>query len=169
MKGLKTFCITLAAVLAIGVLFLVGKGMIKSGTAGNEVTAASAVSSKSTTATVSGSKTGTTNTGTAKTDSTQKTKKKANPIVKAVVNEALDVYIENADGEVKEMAETMTEEDRETVTEIIAENVTLDSVSEMQSYLASGDKDAIIAYAEKNLSEEEIQQLTEIMSRYMDN
>ncbi len=167
MKGLKAFCITLAAVLAIGVMALVGKGLIKNGTAGNEVTAASAVSSKNTAGT--DSKTGTAKAGTTKTDSTQKTKKKANPIVKAVVTEALDVYIENADGEVKEMAESMTEEDRETVTEIIAENVTLDSVSEMQSYLASGDKDAIIAYAENNLSEEEIQQLTEIMSRYMDN
>ena len=91
----------------------------------------------------------------------------ANPITKAIVSEALDTYAENATGKTKEIYESMSEEDKDTVTEIIANNVSIDSVSEVQSYVNSGDTNGLMEYAKDNLSEEEVQELTEIMSKYV--
>ena len=76
----------------------------------------------------------------------------ANPITKAIVSEALDTYAENATGK---------------TTEIIANNVSIDSVSEVQSYVNSGDTNGLMEYAKENLSEEEVKELTEIMSKYV--
>ena len=61
----------------------------------------------------------------------------------------------------------MSEEDKDTVTEIIANNVSLDSVSEVQSYVNSGDASGLMDYAEENLSEEELEELKDIMSKYV--
>lgn len=91
----------------------------------------------------------------------------ANPITKAIVSEALDTYAENATGKTKEIYESMSEEDKDTVTEIIANNVSIDSVSEVQSYVNSGDANGLMEYAKDNLSEEEVKELTEIMSKYV--
>ena len=138
MKAAKAFGITLLIVLAIGVIFIIFQDSIK----------------KDVEATVSESQTETSTT------------KSANPITKAIVSEALDSYAENADGEAKELYESMSAEDKDTVTEIIANNVTIDSVSEVQSYINSGDANALMDYAEDNLSAEEIAQLQGIMSKY---
>ena len=91
----------------------------------------------------------------------------ANPITKAIVSEALDTYAENSTGKTKEIYESMSEEDKDTVTEIIANNVSIDSVSEVQSYVNSGDANGLMEYAKDNLSEEEVKELTEIMSKYV--
>ena len=91
----------------------------------------------------------------------------ANPITKAIVSEALDTYAENSDGKAKEIYESMSEEDKDAVTEIIANNVSLDSVSEVQSYVNSGDASGLMDYAEENLSEEELEELKDIMSKYV--
>ena len=94
-------------------------------------------------------------------------KKSANPITKAIVSEALDSYAEQSTGKTKEIYESMSEEDKDTVTEIIANNVSLDSVSEVQSYVNSGDASGLMDYAEENLSEEELEELKDIMSKYV--
>ena len=91
----------------------------------------------------------------------------ANPITKAIVSEALDTYAEKSTGKTKEIYESMSEEDKDAVTEIIANNVTIESVSEVQSYVNSGDANGLMEYAKDNLSEEEVKELTEIMSKYV--
>lgn len=139
MKAAKAFGITLFVVLLIGVIFLVGRNSIM----------------KDVEATQEQATTTTTKTST------------ANPITKAIVSEALDTYAENSTGKTKEIYESMSEEDKDTVTEIIANNVSIDSVSEVQSYVNSGDANGLMEYAKDNLSEEEVKELTEIMSKYV--
>ena len=137
MKAAKAFGITLFVVFLIGVIFLVGRNSIMKDVKATQEQAT------------------TTKTGT------------ANPITKAIVSEALDTYAENATGKTKEIYESMSEEDKDTVTEIIANNVSIDSVSEVQSYVNSGDANGLMEYAKDNLSEEEVKELTEIMSKYV--
>ena len=137
MKAAKAFGITLFVVLLIGVIFLVGRNSIMKDV---KATQEQATTTKTST---------------------------ANPITKAIVSEALDTYAENATGKTKEIYESMSEEDKDTVTEIIANNVSLDSVSEVQSYVNSGDASGLMDYAEENLSEEELEELKDIMSKYV--
>ena len=140
MKAAKAFGITLFVVLLIGVIFLVGRNSIKKDVEATQEQATTATTTKTST---------------------------ANPITKAIVSEALDTYAENATGKTKEIYESMSEEDKDTVTEIIANNVSIDSVSEVQSYVNSGDANGLMEYAKDNLSEEEVKELTEIMSKYV--
>ena len=137
MKAAKAFGITLFVVLLIGVIFLVGRNSIMKDV---KATQEQATTTKTST---------------------------ANPITKAIVSEALDTYAENATGKTKEIYESMSEEDKDTGTEIIANNVSIDSVSEVQSYVNSGDTNGLMEYAKENLSEEEVKELTEIMSKYV--
>lgn len=138
MKAAKAFFITLVVVLLIGAIFLIGKDSIM-----KDVKA------------------------TQEQTQSDSEKKSANPITKAIVSEALDSYAEQSTGKTKEIYESMSEEDKDTVTEIIANNVSLDSVSEVQSYVNSGDASGLMDYAEENLSEEELKELKDIMSKYV--
>ncbi|MCR5155951.1 MAG: hypothetical protein K6C96_04660 [Butyrivibrio sp.] len=141
MKALKSFMITLIIVLVIGCIFIVARGSIMK-----------SISKDADSAT---------------TGETAKTSK-ANPVTKAIVSKTLDTYIENTDNEkVKEIAESMTDEDMDTVTEIIANNVNVEDIPEVQSYISNGDTQGMLDYANENLSEEEAQQLKEIMSKYV--
>ena len=139
MKAFKSFMITLAIVLAIGGIFLFArKSITKDVETTVETAQASAGSKKST----------------------------ANPIKKAIVSEAVDQYIEKSDGKVKEIAESMSEEDKDTVTEIIANNVELEDIPEVQAYISKGDTAGLMEYARENLSAEEQAQLAELMLKY---
>ena len=138
MKAVKAFFITLVVVLLIGVIFLIGKDSIM-----KDVKATQEQTQSNT------------------------EKKSANPIKKAIVSEAIDTYAEKSTGRAKEIYDTMSEEDKDTVTEIIANNVSLDSISEVQSYVNSEDASGLMEYAEENLSKEEIKELTDIMSKYV--
>ena len=138
MKAAKAFFITLFVVLLIGVIFLIGKDSIM-----KDVKATQEQTQSNT------------------------EKKSANPIKKAIVSEAIDSYAEKSSGKTKEIFDSMSEEDKDTVTEIIANNVSLDSISEVQSYVNSEDASGLMEYAEENLSEEEIKELTDIMSKYV--
>ncbi len=140
MKAVKSFAITLVIILAIGGIFLFARNSIKKDV---ETTVAATEESNST------------------------KKSTANPIKKAIVSEAIDTYAEQKGGAVKEVVDSMSEEDKDAVTEIIAENVTLDSMSEVQSYVSSGDSAGLMKYAQENLSEEEQKELLEIMSKYV--
>ena len=138
MKAAKAFFITLFVVLLIGVIFLVGKNSIM-----KDVKA------------------------TQQQTQSNEEKKSANPIKKAIVSEAIDTYAEKSSGKTKEIFDSMSEEDKDTVTEIIANNVSLDTVSEVQSYVNSEDASGLMEYAEENLSEEELKELEDIMSKYV--
>ncbi|WP_022764444.1 hypothetical protein [Butyrivibrio sp. XPD2006] len=138
MKAAKAFFITLFVVLLIGVVFLVGKNSIM-----KDVKA------------------------TQQQTQSNEEKKSANPIKKAIVSEAIDTYAEKSSGKTKEIFDSMSEEDKDTVTEIIANNVSLDTVSEVQSYVNSEDASGLMEYAQENLSEEELKELEDIMSKYV--
>jgi hypothetical protein len=138
MKAAKAFFITLFVVLLIGVVFLIGKDSIMKDVKATEQ----------------------------QTQSNEE-KKSANPIKKAIVSEAIDTYAEKSSGKTKEIFDSMSEEDKDTVTEIIANNVSLDTVSEVQSYVNSEDASGLMEYAEENLSEEELKELEDIMSKYV--
>ena len=83
-----------------------------------------------------------------------------------LLSEAVDQYIEESDGKVKEIAESMSEEDKDTVTEIIANNVELEDIPEVQSYISSGDTAGLMKYAQENLSEDEQAELAQMMLKY---
>ena len=138
MKAVKAFFITLVVVLLIGVIFLIGKDSIM-----KDVKATQEQTQSNT------------------------ERKSANPIKKAIVSEAIDSYAEKSSGKTKEIFDSMSEEDKDTVTEIIANNVSLDSISEVQSYVNSEDASGLMEYAEENLSEEELKELEDIMSKYV--
>ena len=138
MKAAKAFFITLFVVLLIGTIFLIGKDSIM-----KDVQA------------------------TQQQTQSNDEKKSANPIKKAIVSEALDSYAEKSSGKTKEIFDSMSEEDKDTVTEIIANNVSLDSVTEVQSYVNSEDASGLMEYAKENLSEEELKELEDIMSKYV--
>ena len=138
MKAVKAFFITLVVVLLIGVIFLIGKDSIM-----KDVKATQEQTQSNT------------------------EKKSANPIKKAIVSEAIDSYAEKSSGKTKEIFDSMSEEDKDTVTEIIANNVSLDSVTEVQSYVNSEDASGLMEYAKENLSEEELKELEDIMSKYV--
>jgi hypothetical protein len=149
MKAIKIFFITLAVILVLGaVVLLVGRR-----TGDNKAASLDKVGVKTE--------------STAKTDNSKGKSRKANPIVKAVVNEAMDKYIENADGKAKEIADSMSEEDKETVAEIIAANVSIDTITDAQKIMADGNAEDLMEYAKENLPEEDVQQLTEILSEYV--
>ncbi|MBR1669645.1 MAG: hypothetical protein IJ695_03010 [Butyrivibrio sp.] len=150
MKVLKTFAITLIVILALGAVFLLVQ---KSKT--DDVSAPDSAEITESAAQSASSESGNSNSS------------KANPITKAIVSEAIDTYIEKSDGKVKEIAESMSEEDKDTVTEIIANNVSLDAISDVQSYISEGDTSALLDYATENLSEEETEKLSEIMQKYV--
>ena len=139
MKAFKSFMITLAIVLAIGGIFLFARKSITKDVETTVETAQAAAGSKKST---------------------------ANPIKKAIVSEAVDQYIEKSDGKVKEIAESMSEEDKDTVTEIIANNVELEDIPEVQAYISKGDTAGLMEYARENLSAEEQAQLAELMLKY---
>ena len=124
MKAFKSFAITLVIILAIGGIFLFAQKSIRK----DVESSAEAIESNK-----------------------EAKKSTANPIKKAIVSEALDQYIEKSDGKVKEIAESMSEEDKDTVTEIIANNVELEDIPEVQSYISSGDTAGLMGYAQENL------------------
>ena len=57
--------------------------------------------------------------------------------------------------------------DKDAVTEIIANNVSLETIPEVKSYISNGDSEGLMDYARENLSEEEQKELLEIMSKYV--
>ncbi len=149
MKALRIFFITLSVILALGGVILLGSSRIKGSTDSESGTQPRATDSSADSSEKSAGKSG------------------ANPIKKAIVSEALDAYLESSDGKAKEISETITDEDKDAVAEIIANNVSLDSISDMQELMSSGDREDIINYAQENFSEEDKEELANILSKYV--
>ncbi len=151
MKALKVFITTLAIIVAIGAVALVA-GIIINKNKGAKVDTSSVATNMSKSADASAQK--------------SKRKSKANPITKAVVSEAIDSYVSGADDKTKEIYDSMSEEDKDVVVDILASNVSVSSISDMSGYIANGDKDALVDYAEENLPEEDQEELLSILSKY---
>ncbi len=87
-------------------------------------------------------------------------------IVEKVVDEALDKYVETADEEIKSTIESVTPEDKDKITEIISDNLSLDSVSEVQEFVENKDTEGLMEYAQDKLTAEEYSDLTGIIEKY---
>ena len=66
----------------------------------------------------------------------------------------------------QEIMDSMNEEDRETLEQIISENISPDAISDVSSYLASGDLDGLKNYAKNTLSDSELQQIRDLYAKY---
>ncbi len=95
-------------------------------------------------------------------------KKVANVAAQKTV-EILSDNIEKISGEnpeVAKMIESLSEEDKETVTRIISDHMDAGTVTEVMEYVKDGDKDALIDYAQENLSPSEVSELLNIYGKY---
>ncbi len=91
----------------------------------------------------------------------------ADPITRKIVETAMNAYIKSSkDKDVTDVYSSMSEEDKDIVIDMIAENISLSSISEMQEIMSSGDEDALTKYAEKNLSKEDQEIFAQIMKKY---
>jgi hypothetical protein len=153
MKQLKAFFLTLVVIIMLGLVLIVGKGYIKGylkGEAFNKPASKASTSESS-----------------AGSDVVIERSKHANPIKKAVVSEAIDAYISSSDdAQVKEVYDSMSEHDKDIVTDIIADNISLDAITEVQTLVNSGDEDAIQNYAKDKLSDEDQEILLKLMDKY---
>lgn len=66
----------------------------------------------------------------------------------------------------QEIMDSMNEEDREILTQIISENISPDAISDISSYLASGDLEGLKNYAKNTLSDAELQQIRDLYAKY---
>ncbi len=93
-------------------------------------------------------------------------------VANVAAQKTVEMITENAEKvadsnpEVAHILESLTEEDKETVTEIISEHMDTETVTEVMGYVSDGDKDALIDYAQENLSPEEIANLMQIYGKY---
>ena len=88
-------------------------------------------------------------------------------VAKTVVNKAIEEYAEKAGSEeVKEKLESITEEDKDKVSEIISENISIESMGDVESYISNKDMDGLMDYAEDKLTAEDYSELTDIMEKY---
>lgn len=159
MKIFKSFVITLVIVLAIGAIFLYSKdSLIKTDT--KEVTESSEIDSaeneksteeKSITSVIDDAK-----------------KEVVKGVAKTVVNKAIEEYADKSEGEVKEKLESITEEDKDKVSEIISENITIENMGDVESYISNKDVDGLMDYAQDKLTAEDYSELTGILEKYSD-
>ena len=159
MKVFKSFVITLVVVLAIGGIYLYSKDSLLK-TEDVEVTESAEGES------------------TENAEKTEKTgiagaidgakKEVVKNVAKTAMDKAIDQYAEKSSDEVKEKLESITEEDKDKVSEIIADNISLESMGDVQSYISNKDMDGLMDYAEDKLTAEDYSELTDILEKYSD-
>ncbi|SDB27261.1 hypothetical protein [Butyrivibrio sp. INlla16] len=159
MKIFKSFVVTLAIVLAIGGIYLYSKDTIF-----NTNTEETAETSEETNA--EGAKKPEEKGITGAIESAKKEVVKG--VAKTVVNKAIEEYAEKSDSEVKEKLESITEEDKDKVSEIISENISLESMGDVESYISNKDVDGLMDYAQDKLTAEDYSELTGILEKYSD-
>ncbi|WP_026527439.1 hypothetical protein [Butyrivibrio sp. VCD2006] len=159
MRIFKSFVITLVVVLAIGGIFLYSKdSLMKSET--DEVT-------QGIESTEDGEKAEKTGEGGIAGAINEAKKEVVKGVAKTVVNKAIEEYAEKAGSEeVKEKLESITEEDKDKVSEIISENISIESMGDVESYISNKDMDGLMDYAEDKLTAEDYSELTDIMEKY---
>ncbi len=156
MKVIKTFFATLAVVMLVGIGYLFGKGYFGLPTEKAE-TEETTVSEEN-------------NDGkNDKTSITDEIKKKTvNKIVEKAVEKAIEEYGGEKAEDIQKVMDNVDEKDKERVTEILTDNMSLDSIGDVQSYISNNDVDGLMEYAEKELTAEEYSELTGIFEKYSD-
>ncbi len=156
MKVFKSFVITLAVVLVIGGIYLYSKDSLFK-TEDVEVTESADGESDEKTE----------KTGIAGAIDGAK-KEVVKNVAKTAMDKAIDQYAEKSSDEVKEKLESITEEDKDKVSEIIADNISLESMGDVESYISNKDMDGLMDYAEDKLTAEDYSELTGILEKYSD-
>ncbi len=146
MKAFKALGITLATIIVIGGFVVAGKAPVA-----NTVSAAAKFSLTS---------------RLSKTSTDTKKTKTANPIIKSVVKTVINTFYEQADDDMKESYESMTDDDKDKLAEIIARNVTLKTIPQLKSYASEDDPDALLKYAKDNLPKEDYEELLALLEKY---
>lgn len=82
-----------------------------------------------------------------------------------IISENID-KIAGENPEASKIIESLSEEDKETVTKIISNHMDAGTVTEVMEYVKDGDKDALIDYAQENLSPSEMSDLLDIIGKY---
>ncbi len=156
MKVFKTFFATLAVVMLVGIGYLFGKGYFGL-PAATEKTAEDSSTEKSE------------EEKNDKTSITDEIKKKTvNKIVEKAVEKAIEEYGGDKAEDIQKVMDNVDEKDKDRVTEILTDNMSLDSIGEVQSYISNNDVDGLMEYAEKELTAEEYSELTGIFEKYSD-
>jgi hypothetical protein len=156
MKVFKTFVITLVIVLAIGGIYLYSKDSLFQSDDVEVSESAEAGSTKKAEKTgiagaIDGAK-----------------KEVVKNVAKTAMDKAIDQYAEKSSDEVKEKLESITEEDKDKVSEIIADNISIESMGDVESYISNKDMDGLMDYAEDKLTAEDYSELTGILEKYSD-
>ena len=69
--------------------------------------------------------------------------------------------------EIEEKIDNMEEGDKEKLNEIIDENVTTETVTDISSYVSSGDINGAKEYIQKNLPDKDINELQKLSDKYL--
>ncbi len=157
MKVVKIFVATLVLVLGIGGIFLYRKDIV------NKVESFSGVEKES-------NEDNTVADADSKQDSIsdQIKKKVVKEITEKVVEEAVKSYGGDSAEKIQQVMDSVSEEDKEKVTEILTDNLSLDSIGDVKSYISNSDVDGLKEYAEEKLTEEQYSELTGIFEKYSD-
>ena len=97
------------------------------------------------------------------------TKKAASVVAEKLIEEKLANEVEIPSGlDVSSMIETMDDADVATVTDIVEENMDEETVSDVTSYITSGDMTGLKQYVKDTLDGEDETKITEIYDKYKD-
>ncbi len=160
MKIVKTFVATLAVVLAIGGIYLYRADIAKKASSlinGQESTEATTDASEEKIANPL-------------TEIGNDIKKKAVAgIAETIVEQAVKQYGGDKAEDVQKIMDSVSEEDKEKVTEIIIDNMSLDSIGDVQSYVDNKDVEGLMEYAQDKLTAEDYSELTGIFEKYSED
>ncbi len=152
-KTFQSFIITFVVVLAIGGIFLYSKDTLF-GSDGSE---------KAINSSENGAKSGV-------TGAIQDAKKEVlKSVAKTIVDKAVDQYAGNASSEVKEILDSVSEEDKDRVTDIMIDNISIEDIPDVESYISNKDVNGLKDYAKEKLTEEDYSELTGILEKYSED
>jgi hypothetical protein len=150
MKIIRTFVLTLVVVLGVGAFYLYGKDLLK-GSDGIIEKSTNEIKEKI-------------------SEGTDDVKKKAmQGIAETVVNEAIKQYAGDSAEDVQKVMDSVTAEDKEKVTEILTDNLSLEAIDDVKSYVSNNDVDGLMEYAQETLTAEEYNELTDIFQKYSED
>ena len=170
MKIVRTFVSTLIVVIAVGGVFLYKEDIIK-GAKSVLATKASGDNPEEVAENITKVEDTDTNEASSKSLSvTEEIKKKVvSEIAEAVVKETVKNYGGDTADDIKKVIDSVEEKDKEKVTEILTDNLSLDSIGDVQSYIAENDVDGLMEYAQDKLTAQEFSELTGIFEKYSEN
>ncbi|WP_026495622.1 hypothetical protein [Butyrivibrio sp. WCD3002] len=95
-------------------------------------------------------------------------KKAVKEITEAVVEQAIKQYGGDSAEDVQKIMDNVSEEDKDKVTEILIDNMSLDAISDVQSYVDDKNVEGLMEYAQDKLTAEDYSELTGIFEKYSD-